>query len=66
LFVLPTDNPRDFSPSWLNLDLSLRLPITSGLGLNVYLENLGGQTYEKVNRIYQPGTTFRIGLSSDF
>jgi vitamin B12 transporter len=66
LFVLPTDNPRDFSPSWLNLDLSLRLPITSSLGLNVYLENLGGQTYEKVNRIYQPGTTFRIGLSSDF
>jgi vitamin B12 transporter len=66
LFVLPTDNARDFSPSWLNLDLSMRLPITKGLGLNLYLENLGGQTYEKVNRIYQPGTTFRIGLSAEF
>jgi vitamin B12 transporter len=66
LFVLPTENARDFSPSWLNLDLSMRLPITRGLGLNVYLENLGGRTYEKVNRIYQPGTTFRIGLSSEF
>jgi vitamin B12 transporter len=65
LFVLPTESPRDFSPSWLNLDLSMRLPITRGLGLNVYLENLGGRTYEKVNRIYQPGTTFRIGLSSE-
>lgn len=66
LFVLPTDNAREFSPSWLNLDLSMRLPITKGLGLNVYLENLGGRTYEKVNRIYQPGTTFRLGLSSGF
>jgi vitamin B12 transporter len=66
LFVLPTDNARDFSPSWFNVDLNLRLPITKGLGLMVYLENLGGKTYEKVNRIYQPGTTFRIGLSSEF
>ncbi len=66
LFVLPTESPREFSPSWLNIDVNMRLPITQGLGLMVYLENLGGQTYEKVNRLYQPGTTFRIGLTSEF
>jgi vitamin B12 transporter len=66
LFVSPTDKASDFSPSWFNVDLNLRLPISKGLGLMVYLENLGGKSYEKVNRIYQPGTTFRIGMSSEF
>jgi vitamin B12 transporter len=66
LFTLATDSPRAFSPSWLSVDLSARLLITKGLGLLVYLENLGGKTYERTNRIYQPGTTFRIGLSSEF
>jgi vitamin B12 transporter len=66
LFTQSSDNPRDFSPAWLNVSLSARVPITPGLGLLVYLDNLGGQTYEKTNRIYQPGTTFRLGLSSEF
>jgi vitamin B12 transporter len=65
-FLSPTNNAREFSPSWLNVDLNLRVPVSRGLGLMVYLENLGGKSYEKVNRIYQPGTTFRIGLSSEF
>ncbi|MBD2328053.1 TonB-dependent receptor [Alkalinema sp. FACHB-956] len=66
IFVNPGESPRDFSPSWLNVDLSARIPITRRLGLLLYLENLGGRTYEKVNRLYQPGTTIRIGLNSEF
>lgn len=65
-FNNPGETSTDFSPSWLNLDLSARIPITRNLGLTLYLENLGGQTYEKVNRIYQPGLTYRIGLQSTF
>ncbi|HEY9634107.1 MAG TPA: TonB-dependent receptor [Coleofasciculaceae cyanobacterium] len=56
----------DFSPSWLNLDLSARIPVSRNLGLVVYLENLADKIYEKANRIYQPGLTFRIGLQSNF
>jgi vitamin B12 transporter len=66
LFNLPTDSVTEFSPSWLNVDLNLRVPITQGLGLVVYLENLGGRTYERVNRLYQPGFTFKVGLTSTF
>jgi vitamin B12 transporter len=66
LFVNPNESAIGFSPSWLNVDLSARMPITKGIGLLVYLENLGGKTYEKTNRIYQPGTTLRIGLTSEF
>jgi vitamin B12 transporter len=66
LFTLSTDSPRAFSPSWVSFDVSARLPITPKIGLQLYLENLGGKTYERVNRVYQPGTTFRIALSSEF
>ncbi|MBD1939764.1 TonB-dependent receptor [Microcoleus sp. FACHB-68] len=65
-FNNPDDNNTDFSPSFLNLDLSARVPITRNLGLTIYLENLTDKTYERVNRIYQPGLTFRIGLQSNF
>jgi vitamin B12 transporter len=54
----------DFAPSFLNLDLSSRIPLTQNLGLTIYLENLLGEQYERVNRIYSPGFTFRVGLSS--
>nr|WP_242022248.1 TonB-dependent receptor [Trichocoleus sp. FACHB-90] len=60
------ENPRDFSPPYLNLDLSGRIPVTRNLGLIVYLENLADVSYEKANRIYQPGLTFRIGVESTF
>lgn len=66
LFTAIGDNPRDFSPSWLNLDLNARIPILKNLGLLIYLENLADVRYEKVNRIYQPGLTFRVGLSANF
>lgn len=65
-FNNPNDSNTDFSPSWLSLDLGLRIPITRGLGLTVFVENLTDKTYEKANRIYQPGLTFRVGVSSEF
>jgi vitamin B12 transporter len=66
LFTSPGDSIEDFSPSWLNLDLSLRIPLVRGIGLTVFLENLTDQTYEKANRIYQPGLTVRVGLQSNY
>ncbi len=63
-FNNPGDTNLDFAPSFLNLDLSGRIPINNSLGLIVYLENLLGEQYERVNRIYSPGFTFRIGLNS--
>ncbi|OUL22392.1 TonB-dependent receptor [Nostoc sp. 106C] len=65
IFAKAGDKSTDFAPSFLNLDLSGRIPLTRNLGLIVYLENLLGEQYERVNRIYSPGFTFRIGLSSE-
>jgi len=65
-FNNPGDSSTDFSPSWLSLDLGARIPITRNLGLTVYLENLSDRAYEKSNRIYQPGLTYRVGISSNF
>ncbi len=65
-YTLPGQSTTDFSPSWLNLDLGARIPITKTLGLNLFVENLADVQYEKANRVYQPGRTFRIGVSSSF
>ncbi|MBD2294698.1 TonB-dependent receptor [Anabaena sphaerica FACHB-251] len=59
------DKSTDFSPSFVNLDLSGRIPVSKNLGLTVYLENLLGEQYERVNRIYSPGFTFRLGLTTN-
>ncbi|MGH1396583.1 MAG: TonB-dependent receptor plug domain-containing protein [Trichormus sp.] len=64
LFINPNDKNTDFTASYLNFDLSGRIPLNRGLGLTFYLENLLGEQYERVNRIYSPGFTFRVGLSS--
>jgi vitamin B12 transporter len=64
-FTRPGDRITDFSPSFFNLDFSARIPITRTLGLTVYLENLFDEKYERVNRTYSPGFTFRMGLSSN-
>ncbi|MBW4617093.1 MAG: TonB-dependent receptor [Desmonostoc vinosum HA7617-LM4] len=64
-FNRPGERTTDFAPSFVNLDFSGRIPLTSNLGLTVYLENLLGEQYERVNRIYSPGFTFRLGLSSN-
>ncbi|MEH2205951.1 MAG: TonB-dependent receptor [Nostoc sp.] len=66
IFANPTDKPTDFAPSFVNLDLSGRIPLTSNLGLTVYLENILDEQYERVNRIYSPGFTFRLGLNANF
>lgn len=65
-FINPGESTTDFTPSFLNLDLSGRIPVTKNVGILVYLENLADKTYEKANRIYQPGLTFRVGLQSSF
>jgi vitamin B12 transporter len=56
----------DFIPSFLNLDLGGRIPLSENVGLNLYVENLADIQYEKVNRIYSPGRTFRAGVSVNF
>lgn len=66
IFANSGDKPTDFAPSFVNLDLTGRIPLTTNLGLTVYLENLLGEQYERVNRIYSPGFTFRVGLSANF
>ena len=58
------EKSTDFAPSFFNLDLSGRIPVNKNLGLTFYLENLLGEQYERVNRIYSPGFTFRVGLTS--
>lgn len=57
---------REFSPAWLNLDLNARVPLTKTLAFLVYLENLANVSYEKGNRIYQPGLTIRVDLNATF
>lgn len=66
VFTGAGDSPRSFSPSWLNVDLNARIPLSQQIGLTVYLQNLFGGTYEKTNRIYEPATTFRVGLDATF
>ncbi|MBD2452046.1 TonB-dependent receptor [Nostoc sp. FACHB-152] len=63
-FNRQNDQITDFVPSFVNLDFSGRIPIAGNLGLTVYLENLLDEQYERANRIYSPGFTFRVGLSS--
>ncbi|MCE2696119.1 MAG: TonB-dependent receptor [Nostocales cyanobacterium LE14-WE4] len=58
------ERSTDFAPSFFNLDFSGRIPVSKNLGLTFYLENILGEQYERVNRIYSPGFTFRVGLNS--
>jgi outer membrane cobalamin receptor len=66
LFTSANQTSTDFVPSFLNLDLSARIPVGENVGLNLYVENLADVQYEKVNRIYSPGRTYRIGVSANF
>jgi vitamin B12 transporter len=65
-FNNPGQVSTNFVPSFLNLDLSARVPVSENVGLNFYVENLADVQYEKVNRIYSPGRTFRAGVSANF
>jgi outer membrane cobalamin receptor len=66
LFTSANQTSTDFVPSFLNLDLSARIPVGENVGLNLYVENLADVQYEKVNRIYSPGRTYRIGVAANF
>jgi vitamin B12 transporter len=65
-FINPGQTTTSFVPSFLNLDLSARIPVSENVGVNLYIENLADVQYEKVNRIYSPGRTFRVGVSANF
>jgi outer membrane receptor protein involved in Fe transport len=65
-FVNPGQTNTSFVPSFLDFDLSARVPISENVGLNLYIDNLADVQYEKVNRIYSPGRTFRAGVSANF
>jgi vitamin B12 transporter len=56
----------DFSPSYLSLDLNAKAPLSKNLDLTLSLENLTDNSYEKTNRIYQPGLTYRVGIQASF
>ncbi len=66
VFASSASLTREFSPSWLNIDLNARVPLTPQIGITAYIQNLFGGTYEKTNRLYEPGTTFRVGLDATF
>jgi vitamin B12 transporter len=66
LFAAPGVNPAEFSPAYLSLDFNAKVPLYKDLSLNLSLENLTDQSYEKTNRIFQPGLTYRIGLQASF
>ena len=66
LFLNSGDTADSYSPSWLNVDLNARVPLTPQVGMTFYVQNLFGGTYEKTNRIYEPSTTFRVALDSEF
>jgi len=63
-FLTGDDVNTDFTSSFLNLDLTGRIPLSRTLALTWYLENLTDEQYERVNRTYSPGLTFRVGLQS--
>jgi vitamin B12 transporter len=66
LFGLSGVSNLDFSPAYLNLDLSAKIPLSRNFALNLYLENLADVSYEKTNRIFQPGLTYRLGVQATF
>jgi vitamin B12 transporter len=66
IFAASGISSTDFSPSYLSLDLNSKIPLASNLALTINLENLTDRSYEKSNRIFQPGLTYRIGLQASF
>jgi vitamin B12 transporter len=65
-FTNPGQTTTSFVPSFFDLDLNARIPVSENIGLNLAIENLADVQYEKVNRIYSPGRTFRAGVSANF
>ncbi|AFY94084.1 TonB-dependent receptor plug domain-containing protein [Chamaesiphon minutus] len=65
-FNNPGQISTNFVSSFFNLDLSARIPVGENVGVNLYVENLADVQYEKVNRIYSPGRTYRVGVAANF
>lgn len=65
-FTNPGQTTTSFVPSFFDLDLNARIPVSENIGLKLAIENLANIQYEKVNRIYSPGRTFRAGVSANF
>ncbi len=66
VFAATGVSPTEFSPAYLSLDFNAKVPLHKNLSLTLSLENLTDQSYEKTNRIFQPGLTYRIGLQASF
>lgn len=56
----------DFTPAWFNLDLVGKVPLSQNVGLTFALENLADVQYEKVLRLFEPGLTYRVGVTANF
>lgn len=66
VFAAAGASATEFSPAYLSLDFNAKVPLYKDLSLTLSLENLTDQSYEKTNRIFQPGLTYRIGLQASF
>ncbi|OYQ63020.1 ligand-gated channel [Pseudanabaena sp. SR411] len=66
VFAATGVSATEFSPAYLSLDFNAKVPLYKNVALTVNLENLTDNSYEKTNRIYQPGLTYRIGLQASF
>jgi vitamin B12 transporter len=62
----PRVSNLDFTSPWFNLDLAARVPLSKNVALTFYLENLTDVQYEKVLRLFEPGLTYRVGLTASF
>jgi vitamin B12 transporter len=65
-FTNTGQSTTDFVSSFFDVDLSAKVPLTDNFSLTLGIENLADIQYEKVNRIYSPGRTYRVGLSASF
>ncbi|MEI6328233.1 MAG: TonB-dependent receptor [Pseudanabaena sp. ELA645] len=66
VFAATGVSATEFSPAYLSLDFNAKVPLYKDISLTLSLENLTDQSYEKTNRIYQPGLTYRLGLQASF
>lgn len=66
LFAQSGISSTEFTAPYLSLDVSARIPLWQGLTMLIYLENLADVPYERVNRTFSPGLTYRLALQSKF
>jgi hypothetical protein len=66
LFAQSGISSTEFTAPYLSLDVSARILLWQGLTTLIYLENLADVPYERVNRTFSPGLTYRLALQSKF